>query len=183
MTPVEFAARHTIPAALALLPPAMTSPQAIAQLLAIGLQESRFTSRRQFGDGPARGFWQFERAGGVLGVLTHPASGRHVPAVMKALSYPPDPASSGGVHALLEHNDVLAAAFARLLLWTSPKPLPTEPNAEAGWQAYIDTWRPGKPHRATWDAFYAQAWDLTNKAMPVVAPHVFDRAARDSGQL
>ncbi|WP_440466979.1 hypothetical protein ACKI1H_27705 [Pseudomonas sp. YH-1] len=33
-------------------------PDMIAMLLAIGLQESRFTYRRQMGNGPAKFFWQ-----------------------------------------------------------------------------------------------------------------------------
>lgn len=50
--------------ALKLLP-SMDSVRARMMLLAIGLQESRFEHRRQLGNGPARGFWQFESGGGV----------------------------------------------------------------------------------------------------------------------
>lgn len=32
--------------------------------------------------------------------------------------------TSRAVYEALEHDDVLAAAFARLLLWAAPKPLP-----------------------------------------------------------
>ena len=46
-----------IPAALHMLPGHMDSPEARAMLLAIGLQESKLTYRRQVG-GPAHGFWQ-----------------------------------------------------------------------------------------------------------------------------
>src|SRR5690606_35531315 len=56
--------------AYALLPSRMDSDRATVMLLAIGLQESRFEHRRQI-KGPARGFWQFERGGGVRGVMTH----------------------------------------------------------------------------------------------------------------
>ena len=52
-------------------------------LLAIGLQESRLTHRRQIG-GPARGLWQFERGGGVAGVLRHAASRDHALSVCDA---------------------------------------------------------------------------------------------------
>src|SRR5690606_27518522 len=58
---------------LELLPSRMDTPKARLMLLAIGLQESRFDHRRQIG-GPARGLWQFERGGGVRGVLRHPSS-------------------------------------------------------------------------------------------------------------
>lgn len=58
--------------ALRLLPPAMDTVKARVMLLAIGLQESAFAARRQAGNGPARGFWQFELGtpqsrGGVWG--------------------------------------------------------------------------------------------------------------------
>lgn len=48
----------------------MDSAAARCQMLAIGLQESRLQHRRQNG-GPARGFWQFEKGGGVKGILFH----------------------------------------------------------------------------------------------------------------
>jgi hypothetical protein len=46
--------RGPIAAALSLLPDRMTSPEAVVQMLAIGLQESRFEHRHQIG-GPAHG--------------------------------------------------------------------------------------------------------------------------------
>ena len=59
--------------ALAALPARMRSREAVVMLLAIGLQESLFKYRRQMANGPARGFWQFEKMGGVAGVLQHRA--------------------------------------------------------------------------------------------------------------
>lgn len=53
---------------LELLPAKMDTPKARVMMLAIGMQESRFEHRKQIG-GPARGFFQFEEAGGVRGVL------------------------------------------------------------------------------------------------------------------
>ncbi|WVM93520.1 hypothetical protein ULG90_06320 [Halopseudomonas pachastrellae] len=64
--------RGPIAAALSLLPDRMASPEAEVQMLAIGLQESRFEHRHQIG-GPAHSWWQMELGGGVRGVLTHPA--------------------------------------------------------------------------------------------------------------
>lgn len=139
--------------ALLLLPARMTSPQAEVMLLAIGLQESRFTHRRQIG-GPARGFWQFEKGGGVAGVLRHPSSKDIAVRVCDARGVAP---VAEQVYQRLEHDDVLAAAFARLLLWTDPRPLPAQGEVTAAWDLYLRTWRPGKPHRQTWDALYAQA--------------------------
>ena len=136
-----------------LLPSRMDSPQATVMLLAIGLQESRFEHRRQIG-GPARGFWQFERGGGVRGVLNHPASKAHALAVCADRGVEPTAAK---VYERLEHDDVLAAAFARLLLWTDRPPLPPIGHGPAAWSLYTRTWRPGKPHRKTWDALYDKA--------------------------
>ncbi|MFC0668357.1 hypothetical protein ACFSKY_22720 [Azotobacter chroococcum] len=141
--------------ALALLPARMTSAQAVALLLAIGLQESGLIHRRQVG-GPARGLWQFEQGGGVRGVLQHPLSRSHALAVCEVRGIAPVPSA---VYAALEHDDILAAAFARLLLWTDPAPLPAIGEVGAAWDLYLRTWRPGKPHRHSWDRLYAQAMD------------------------
>lgn len=139
--------------ALARLPAKMDTPAARVMLLAIGLQESRFLHRRQIG-GPARGFWQFERGGGVRGVLTHPASRDHAYRVCAARGVDPVAAA---VYPALEADDVLAAAFARLLMWTDAWRLPAVGDTQGGWELYIRTWRPGKPHPGTWQALYAQA--------------------------
>lgn len=156
MTPALLL-RTAIAPALALMPPAMGAPAARAMLLAIALQESRCCHRRQIG-GPARSFWQFE-VGGLRGVLAHRASKPHIADALAQLAYPvTDDATVPYV--AIEHNDVLAAICARLLLWTDPQPLPFRDDAQGGWELYLRCWRPGKPHRATWDAFYQQAWDL-----------------------
>ena len=152
MTLSEIRERAIAPA-LALLPARMNSVVAEVQMLAIGLQESRFEHRRQIG-GPARGFWQFEQGGGVRGVLRHSASREHALSVCRVRNVI---ATEGAVYAALEHDDVLAAAFARLLLWTDPKALPALGDEQAAWDLYLRTWRPGKPHRHTWGALYAKA--------------------------
>lgn len=139
--------------AMRLLPNGMDSYAARALLLAIGLQESRFIHRAQI-NGPARGFWQFEKAG-VAGVMQHGASRKHAESACSTVRVP---FWRDEIWASLEFNDVLAAAFARLLLWTSPRPLPTEGEGEYAWDYYISCWRPGKPHRTTWDDFYKLAW-------------------------
>lgn len=125
-------------------------------LLAIGLQESRFVHRRQI-KGPARGFWQFEQGGGVRGVLQHGASSALAAKICAARKVPP---MSTAVYAALEHDDILACCFARLLLWTDPKPLPAIGDKQAAWDLYERTWRPGKPHRDTWDNLYDRAVEL-----------------------
>ena len=146
---------QAISPAYALLPARMESDAATVLLLAIGLQESRFEHRRQIG-GPARGFWQFERGGGVAGVLRHPVSRAEALKVCDARGVSPVPEQ---VYWKLEFDDVLAAAFARLLLFTDPAPLPAICECDKAWDYYLRTWRPGKPHRRTWDELYARAME------------------------
>lgn len=148
---------HVIPAALSLLPPAMTSVSAVRMLLAIGLQESAFEHRAQVPSRIARGFWQFERGGGVRGVLSHPRSAPHLDRVLRVLRYEP---RETALYEAIEHHDVLACVLARLLLWTDPAPLPDAHHFEAGWAIYLRTWRPGKPHPAKWRGYYGVAGDL-----------------------
>jgi len=155
---VPVAAMQAIDAALLLLPPAMDSAAARVMLLAIGLQESRLTARVQIvdggGQGPARGLWQFERGGGCAGVLRHSASRYWMHGVCAARSVRPSPAE---LWAALATDDVLAAAAARLLLFTDPKRLPDLGNEAGAWALYQRVWRPGKPHPRTWRALYSQA--------------------------
>lgn len=158
--------------AFALLPPSANSIAAQLLMLVIGLQESRFTSRRQLvnkivdgkkvlvPEGPAIGFWQFELGnsvskGGVWGVLNHFRVGPIAKQFCRQLGIAADPKT---VWLAMETNDVLAAGFARLLLLSDSQALPKTGDVEGAWQCYaVRTWRPGKPHRETWDAFYDQA--------------------------
>lgn len=160
MTTTDYIRLHIFPAAFALLPSRMDTPAARAMLLAIGLQESRLSARVQYNHGPAKSLWQFEVAG-VAGVLTHSASKAHIYAALLTLNYPP---ATTAVHTAIEHNDVLAAVCARLLLWTDAKPLPDATETEAAWSLYLRCWRPGRPHRDTWNANYAKAWSLVAEA-------------------
>lgn len=140
------------------LPGRFASTEATVMLLAIAMQESRLEFRRQF-KGPARGLWQFERGGGVQGVLQHPATRRYAMAVcvLRGVPY-----VAGDVYDALEHDDLLACAFARLLLFSDPRPLPAVGDADGAWDYYIRNWRPGRPHPITWAAFYRQAADTVN---------------------
>jgi hypothetical protein len=152
---------------LNLLPVQMGSPGAVVLLWAIGLQESRMVHRAQIidggGKGPARGLWQFERGGGCVGVLTHPASRYWMHQACKKRDVAPN---ARALWSALERDDVLAAAAARLLLFTDPKPLPHPEDVDGGWRYYIRNWRPGKPHPKTWPALHARALELA--AMEVV---------------
>ena len=57
----------------------------------------------------------------------------------------------------LAKDDILAAGFARLLLWSDPQPLPAIGDQQAAWQLYLRTWRPGKPRATAWPLNYQQA--------------------------
>jgi hypothetical protein len=135
------------------LPGKFDSREATVLLLAIGLQESRFLHRQQVG-GPARSFWQFERGGGVRGVLTHEATARHAHAVCVLRGIAP---TAESVYARMLDDDLLGCGFARLLLYSDPASLPPLGHAQAAWDYYIRTWRPGRPHRASWNGLYEQA--------------------------
>ena len=52
---------------------------------------------------------------------------------------------------------MLAAAAARLLLFTDPKRLPQLGDEAGAWALYLRVWRPGKPHKRTWPALYARS--------------------------
>ena len=73
MMTLDTILKTAIAPAMALLKGVPDSRESRCLLLAIGLQESRFEHRRQMGNGPARGFWQFE-TGGVRGVVNHATS-------------------------------------------------------------------------------------------------------------
>lgn len=139
--------------ALALLPNTMTSDEAKVMLIAIALQESGLTHRQQVG-GPARGLWQFERGGGVRGVLTHPASRDYADRICRQRGIQPTPAQ---VYAALDQDDILACVFARLLLRTDPAALPTIGDSGGAWNLYARVWRPGKPKPGDWPENYATA--------------------------
>lgn len=145
--------------AMAMLPPGFDSPRARVLMLAIGLQESGFCDRCQVlpdgGRGPAHSFWQMERGGGVKGVLQHPQSQRFAIQVCDARSVAPEPQA---VWERIETDDVLAAVFARLLIYTDPMVLPAETEVMAAWRLYaFRLWRPGKPHPETWPANHQRA--------------------------
>lgn len=136
-----------------LLPAKFDGQAARVQLLAIGMQESGFETRQQRG-GPARSYWQFEQAGGIQGVLTHPASKAYARAFCGLRAVAP---VASDVYAAFLSDDVLACAFARLLLWTDAAPLPRLGDPDSAWAYYLRNWRPGKPRPDAWRANYAAA--------------------------
>ncbi|MCW5737025.1 MAG: hypothetical protein KIS73_23065 [Enhydrobacter sp.] len=155
MTPDDFYLRiveptlHWMAAAPGIAIPA--TDRARVLLMAIAGQESGWTARRQIG-GPARSYWQFEKGGGVDDVFR--ATSRQLGIVCAAQDIPCDRTV---VFEAMAWNDSLACAMARLLLWMEPAPLPAVGEKEAAWQYYLRNWRPGAPHRHSWDARYDQA--------------------------
>jgi hypothetical protein len=73
-------------------------------------------------------------------------------------------------HPALEHNDILAAIFARLLLYTVPAALPTRDEGTLAYGQYIAGWRPGRPHPEKWPSYYRQAWKLVDEGGIASAP-------------
>ena len=170
-TPAQAVVRLCIDPALKLLPARMDSPEARVLMLAICGQEADFHHRWQVIDparpevmGPARGLWQFERDGGVRGVLTHERTKRMAIDVCRMRNVP---ATIDAVYNRLHEDDILAAAFARLLLWSNPAALPAIGDVEGAWQAYLREWRPGawtngnttqrEGLRRKWAGYYATA--------------------------
>lgn len=147
--------------ALALLPARMDSIDARRTMLAIGLQESELTHRRQHGNGPARGIFQFEpgKRSALGGIFRLESTREHAVAVCGALGVDPH---WQAVYVELEHSDILAACFARLLLWSDPAPLPSD---EAGaWGYYTRVWRPGRPRIDHWPKSWAAASEAISSA-------------------
>ena len=167
MTPLK--PNDAITAAFNLLPVKMAGKEARLMLLAIQLQEDPQQLRRQMGGGPARGLWQFEKGGGVSGVLNHPSSKAEAHRISELRQVIPTPAD---VWPNLESDDVLAAVFARLLLWTDPAKLPAIGEVRQAFDLYLRTWRPGAYTRGTdakkmalytkWQLNYAKAMDLVS---------------------
>lgn len=157
--------RRAINPALRILPHEMTSDTARQLLLTIGLQESGFETRVQYGGGPARGFWQFEQGteashGGVWGVYLHPSSSGPLQYVCHRRGVSFDPVS---IYNSLELDDVLAAAVARLLIYTDPYACPDE--VSDAWDMYaLRTWRPGKPRPEDWPDNFNQGTNAIHEA-------------------
>lgn len=146
------------------------TPAARRFVLAIALQESGLRHRRQVvgGEeaGPAASFWQFEKGGGCVGVLQHPAAAPHMAYICQAFNVQPTPAA---LWEAIRYNDIVAAAAARLLVYTLPGSLPAATGSS--WNQYVSAWRPGKPRPGEW----ADNWSA---AVDAVDALVGDEAAR-----
>lgn len=155
---IQLINAQILPAAFELLPAKMDTPEARVLLIAIGLQESRFMERRQTkADRPALSFWQFEpgHLSAFASVFRHAATRDLATHVCTQLRY--EARDVEQVRRASEHNDVLAAAIARLVLWTLPDKLPALDDREVAWAQYLEAWRPGAPRPQTWPAMHEEA--------------------------
>lgn len=128
-------------------------------LLAIAGQESNWKDRIQGGNGPAHSFWQMERLGGVTGVMTHATTKSLAKACCDRVPVAFNSTLVWGMFAAKAGDD-LACAFARLLLWSDPMPLPPVGDEEGAFEYYIRLWRPGKPSRSRWSLVYPDSLEV-----------------------
>jgi hypothetical protein len=132
---------------------ALGGARAEVMLLAIAGQESNLEHRFQV-HGPARGYWQFERGGGLAGVLSHKATSMIMHEALDALAIDK---GYEAVWAALPYSELLQVTAARCLLWTDPQPLPEVGDEQLAWAYYLRCWRPGKPRCDDWTTHYRAA--------------------------
>ena len=123
-------------------------------MVAIAGQESNWSARVQSGNGPAHSFWQFEKGGGVTGVLNHFSGRAHILKICDALKVTPTPQAVWTEMAKLR-GDNLSFAMARLLIFTDRAQVPDDD--EGTWAYYLRNWRPGKPKPKAWARNMAEA--------------------------
>ncbi len=134
--------------------PAYDGDNARLQLLATIGQESNYHDRVQIG-GPARGWCQFERAGGCREVLTNVHTKAQAVAILDFLRLPTN--DEMAIFSLLAWNDFLAVIFGRLNYWRDSHPMPVIGDEEGAWKLYIRVWGAGKPDRNRWSTAYQGA--------------------------
>lgn len=148
-----------------------STPEAVCLSLAIKVQESGTGEVRDQGDpaviGPATGFWQFERMGGVAEILQDGRTGSIALALCQRLSVNPQPDPVWRLFATAA-GDELACAFARLLIWKDPATPPriALESEEEAYAYYKRRWRPGADRRAAWTT----SWRLAVQTVGVDAP-------------
>ncbi len=156
MTPLTFSRTLIEPALveLQLATGVRSNAPAHRLLLAIAIQESNLVHRYQVlangAAGPARGWWQFEQEG-VRSVLGHTRTRKPAHTICDYCHVRP---STLPAWRAIEGHDFLAVAFARLLLYSDPAPLPLN-KEDVAWDYYLRCWRPGKPSRDRWTTSWA----------------------------
>lgn len=140
------------------------SAHAARFMLAIALQESNLSARRQVvasgaEAGPAASFWQCEQGGAVKGVLEHHAVASKMKAICEAYNVLP---TAAGLWEAIRYQDIVAACVARLLIYTLPGALPQ--TQDEAWAQYLSAWRPGKPKPDKWATYWRMAGETVGVA-------------------
>lgn len=133
------------------------SAHAARFMLAIALQESNLSARRQVvasgaEAGPAASFWQGEITGGMCLTLQHSKTGSIMRAICEAYNVKP---TAAGLWEAMRYQDIVAACAARLLIYTLPGALPQ--TQDEAWAQYLSAWRPGKPKPDKWSTYWRMA--------------------------
>lgn len=162
--------KSDIEAGLALLPEPLRTIDAKVQLYATSIQENPTRAPRQLIKkdgtlqpiGPAAGDYQFEKTGGVRGLLNF-KSDRLQSMLRSVCTARRVPQTPDGLFDAIQRDPILAAALARLLYFTDLGALPKAGAEQYAWDVYLRTWRPGayerdpKGLRAKWTKSYAEA--------------------------
>jgi hypothetical protein len=130
--------------------------RALRFMTTIAGQESAWKHRHQVG-GPAHGNFQFEKHGGCKEIMLNK---RTRPRIQKVFEHVGEEFELNNAFALIETHDLIMVAFARLLVWQDPAPLPI--MSVQAWNYYIRNWRPGKPHPKSWRGL----WDIAGSIYP-----------------
>lgn len=152
MTPAEFYVNILAPSAAG-LPMILNKPEAQCLMLAIAGQESAWKDRIQAPGGQARGFWQMERGGMLVGVM----GGTYASTLDKVLSNHSIASDLDTIFEAIAWHDPLAYAVGRIGLFMDPSSLPAIGDEDGSWDVYLRVWRPGKPSRARWMSVYPQS--------------------------
>lgn len=118
-------------------------------LLAIAIQESGLTHRRQIG-GPARSWWQIEP----------PTCADCLDRCPPVLGFARELGLYPNIENALELSDLFACAVAAGILRLTPGRLPDVGDEAGAWKYYIKAWRPGKPRPERWAEAYREAVDV-----------------------
>ena len=159
-----------IESGLSLLPTSLRTVSARIQLFATSRQENPTRSPRQIirkdGKlqplGPAAGDYQFEKTGGIRGLVRFKSPRVHgmLTQVCQARKVA---VTEDALFDAVQVDPVLAAALARLLYFTDSGALPAVGDGQGAWDMYLRTWRPGaykrdpQGLRAKWAQSYAEA--------------------------
>lgn len=159
-----------IDSGLDLLPEPLRTLDAKVQLYATSVQENPTRAPRQIIKkdgklqpiGPAAGDYQFEKTGGIRGLINFKSARvqQMLVGVCKARKVA---VTVDALFDAIQVDPVLAAALARLLYFTDAGALPEAGAEQYAWEVYLRTWRPGayerdpKGLRAKWSNSYAEA--------------------------